>query len=103
MASETTYTIKAKITLYTPEMGGRKKPIYSGYRRSFSFNSSRHYSGELRLIGKKELHPGESSWVSIHLLPASTIRKNLRQNDAFIIAEGNKAVGTGVIDKVEVL
>jgi translation elongation factor EF-Tu-like GTPase len=81
-------------------MGGRKNPVYNGYRPSFGFNTANHYSGQIRLIGKKILRPGRSSHVKIDLLPARTIRKNLKPNDSFTITEGNKIIGTGVLEQV---
>lgn len=96
--SKYTYTLTAKIALFLTQDGGRKKPVYSGYRPSFAFNSLKHYSGEILLHGKEELRPGESSFVTIKLLPAKTIRKSLKRNDAFTITEGNKVIGSGVIE-----
>ena len=101
MISEITYTLRAKITLLPTEMGGRKKPVYSGYKPSLVFNTRQHYSGELRLLNKVELRPGKSALAQIDLLPARTIRKNLKANDAFTITEGNKVIGSGVIESVE--
>ena len=101
MSSEITYNFQALITLLPSKNGGRKKPVYSGYRPSFAFNTSKHYSGEIHLIGTKELFPGETSKVTVKLLPAKTIRKNLKPADAFTITEGDKAVGTGIIEKVQ--
>ena len=98
MRSEHTYILTAKIALYPTEEGGRSKPVYSGYRPSFAFNSLKHYSGEILLHGKDELRPGETSLVTIKLLPAKTIRKTLKKNDAFTITEGNKVIGAGVIE-----
>jgi translation elongation factor EF-Tu-like GTPase len=101
MLSNQGYKFRAKITLYSGKMGGRAKPIYSGYRPSFVFNSKKHYSGEIHLLEKDELKPGETSRVRVRLLPAQTIR-TLKPNDAFTISEGNKTVGAGVIESVEV-
>ena len=98
MTSENTYILTAKIALYPTTEGGRKKPVYSGYRPSFAFNTSRHYSGEIQLLGREILYPGESTTVTIKLLPARTIRKTLKKNDAFTITEGNKVIGAGVIE-----
>lgn len=103
MTFELTYNLTAKITLFPTDKGGRKRPVYSGYKPSFGFNTEKHYSGEIELLGKNELNPGETSDVFIRLLPAKNIRKNLKHNDAFTITEGNKTVGAGVIDKVEVV
>lgn len=99
MTSEYAYILTAKIALFPTENGGRKKPVYSGYRPSFTFNSLKHYSGEIEILGKNELRPGESSSVKIKLLPAKTIRRTLKKNDAFTINEGNKVVGSGVIEE----
>jgi len=103
MLSNQTYKLKARITLFSTEMGGRKNPVYSGYRPSFGFNTAIHYSGEIQLIRKKELRPGESSHANIQLLSTRTLRKDLKLNESFIITEGNKTVGTGVIEKLELV
>jgi len=48
--SETTYNLKATITLFPTNQGGRKNPVYTGYRPSFAFNTEKYYSGEIKLI-----------------------------------------------------
>lgn len=99
--SEIAYNFIATITLLPTGQGGRKKPVFTGYRPSFAFNTEKHYSGEIRLIDRIELRPGQTSKVHIKLLPAKTIRKNLKATDAFSITEGNKTVGIGVIEEVK--
>jgi translation elongation factor EF-Tu-like GTPase len=94
------YNIRATITLFQTGDGGRRKPVHTGYRPSFAFNTEKHYSGEIRLIDKKELSLGETGKANIKLLPARTIRKNLKPTDSFTITEGNKPIGMGVIEKV---
>jgi translation elongation factor EF-Tu-like GTPase len=101
MSGLTTYNLEARITLFSTDLGGRENPVYSGYRPAFAFNTSIHYCGQIELIGKKKLRPGQSSRAHIYLLPAETISKNLKHHDAFILAEGGKVVGTGVIEAVE--
>jgi translation elongation factor EF-Tu-like GTPase len=103
MSLEITYDLRAKISLLPTEMGGRKKPVANGYKPSFAFNSSQHFSGEIRLVRKKILNPGDSAVAVIKLLPARNLRKNLKPNDAFTITEGNKTVGSGIIEKVTVI
>jgi translation elongation factor EF-Tu-like GTPase len=95
--SEVTYDIRAFITLLPTAKGGRSRGIMSGYKPSFTFNTIKHYSGELKLINKKELRPGQSAEVMIYLLPATTLKKNLKLNESFTIVEGNKAIGNGII------
>ena len=97
MKSEITYNLKAYITLLPTEQGGRKKSIFSGYKPSLVFNSSKHFCSEVELLENEELKPGQSMMVSIKLLPARTIPKTLQINDSFTLNEGNKAIGNGII------
>lgn len=101
MQSEITYDFNALITLIPTEKGGRKKPVYNGYKPSFAFNTQKHFCGEIELLDLSELWPGDSTMALIKLLPATHIRHNIEKGDAFTILEGNKIVGTGVIKKVE--
>ena len=97
MTSEITYSFRAHLTLLPTKNGGRKKSVFSGYRPSFVFNSQKQYCGEIELIEKEELKPGETSLIQVNLLPARTIRKNLHVDTPFTIVEGNKTVGRGLI------
>ena len=97
--TEITYDLTARIVLLPTDMGGRKKPVASGYKPSFVFNSLKHFAGEIHLVRRKELQPGETGVEVIKLLPARNLRKNLKPNDTFSISEGNKNVVTGIIDK----
>jgi translation elongation factor EF-Tu-like GTPase len=103
MSIEVTYDLKAKISLLPTEMGGRKKPIATGYKLSFTFNSIKHFTGEIQLLRIKQLQPGDSGMAVIKLLPARHLRKNLKPNDTFSITEGNKTVGTGIIEEVKII
>src|ERR1700744_3936830 len=98
--STTTYNITGIITLFPTEMGGRRNAIQSGYRPSFGFNTEKQYSGMIELLGRERLQQGQTAKVKIQLLPAKTIRKDLKRSDAFSIWEGSKIVGTGIIEEV---
>jgi translation elongation factor EF-Tu-like GTPase len=82
--------------------GGRTKAIQSGYRPSFGFNTEKRYSGEIALIGTDEINPGQTGKATVRLLPAKTIRRNLRGLDAFTICEGEKIIGIGLILVVDI-
>ena len=99
----TRYNFIATITLLPTELGGRKNAVTTGYRPSFTFNTSNHYSGEIILLADSELKPGDSAQAQVRLLPARTIRKTLKPNDTFGITEGSRAVGSGIIEKVDIL
>jgi translation elongation factor EF-Tu-like GTPase len=99
--SKTLYNFTAILSLFSTENGGRKKPVYNYYKPSFSFGTKQHISGEISLLEKQELSPGDSAKAFIKLLPSRYIRKNLKHGDAFTIWEGDKVIGSGVIQKIE--
>ena len=91
-----TYQLKAYITLLDKN-NGRTKPIASGYRPSFSFNTKNLFSGEINLHETTSLLPSQSTYAFINLLPAKTIPNNLKIGDSFTMYEGKKIVGMGII------
>jgi len=95
------YNFTATLSLFPTENGGRKKPVYDHYRPSFSFSTLQHFSGEICFINLKELQPGGTATAIVKLLPSRHIRQNLKSGDAFTILEGDKIVGTGVIQHIE--
>ena len=101
MTSEISYNFTALISLFPTENGGRKRPVYSHYRPSFSFNTKMHFCGEMSFLNKEEVMPGDTALASIKMLPARYIRHNLKKGDAFTILEGNNIVGSGVIQSIE--
>ena len=99
--SEITYDIVALLTLLPTEKGGRQKPVYTGYKPSFAFNTVMQFSGEIELLKKEVLSPGEFADVRIRMMPSSHIRQSLKQGDTFSILEGNRIVDTGIIREVK--
>jgi translation elongation factor EF-Tu-like GTPase len=95
------YNFTATLSLFPTENGGRKKPVYEHYRPSFVFSTQQHFSGEISFPGRQELQPGETANALIKLLPSRHIRQNLKSGDSFTILEGDKIVGTGVIQQIE--
>lgn len=95
------YNFLSVLTLLPTEAGGRKKPVFSHYRPSFSFNTKQFFSGEVVFVNVAELRPGETTMAEIKLLPSRHIRHNLKSGDTFAISEGNKIVGTGVIRRID--
>jgi len=95
------YNFTATLSLFPTENGGRKKPVYNHYRPSFAFSTLQHFSGEISFINREELKPGETATAVVKLLPSRHIRQNLKSGDSFTILEGDKIVGTGVIQRIE--
>ncbi len=97
---KTVYNFTALLSLLPTENGGRKRPVYDHYRPSFSFNTSNVFSGEISFIGLEELKPGRTASVKVQLLPSRYVPVNLKGGDSFTIMEGEKIVGTGVIQEI---
>ena len=98
---EIAYTFTAKILLLSTDDGGRRRPIYSQYRPAFSFNTLQYFSGQITLLDREELIPGQMGLASVKLLPARHIRKTLRRGDTFKISEGKHVIGLGTIEQVD--
>ena len=95
------YNFTATLSLFPTENGGRKKAVYNHYRPSFSFSTLKQFSGEISFPHLAELQPGGTATASIKLLPSRHIRQNLKSGDAFTILEGDRIVGTGVIQQIQ--
>jgi translation elongation factor EF-Tu-like GTPase len=74
--------------------------VYDHYRPSFSFGSVNHFSGEVSFPDQDELFPGGTATAMIKLLPSRNIRQNLKSGDSFTILDGDKIIGTGVIQEI---
>jgi translation elongation factor EF-Tu-like GTPase len=100
-AYKTTYNFTAILSLFPTENGGRKRPVYNHYRPSFSFGTKIQFSGEVSFPGLEELQPGGTTTANVKLLSSRHIRQNLKSGDPFTILEGDKIVGTGVIQEIQ--
>lgn len=96
-AYRTVYNFTALLSLLPTENGGRKRPVYDHYRPSFSFSTANQFSGEISFTDKEQLKPGGTARVEVKLLPSRYVPQKLKSGDSFTILEGERVVGTGVI------
>ncbi len=91
--------MKAKAELFViPEKeGGRKTPIFPGYRPQFFFGTTDVTGSLVELDGQKMLTPGDHSKVSLELQKPVGMEPGMR----FAIREGGKTVGAGIVLSVE--
>ncbi|SEG97282.1 elongation factor Tu [Nonomuraea solani] len=82
----------ARIYLLTPEEGGRRRPIGSGYRPQFYLRTT-DVPGELTLPGSEVARPGDTVEVSVELGKGVALEPGL----GFAIREGGLTVGAGTI------
>lgn len=101
MIAKTAYSFTAILSLIPTELGGRKRPVFNNYRPSFAFNTINHFSGEISFTNMDELKPGNTADIFVKLLPSRYVSHKLKSGDSFSILEGNKVVGTGVIQEIK--
>jgi elongation factor Tu len=80
----------------TKEEGGRHTPFFKGYRPQFYFRTT-DVTGVAQLPdGVEMVMPGDNVTLSIELISAIAMEKELR----FAIREGGRTVGAGVVTEV---
>jgi translation elongation factor EF-Tu-like GTPase len=87
----------AKIRLLSTSEGGRKGGIISGYRPNASFAESVNTDVQFELLYNSQLNPGEEGTVSLKPLNFSSIEPFLHFGSQFIIREGSKIIGQGIV------
>ena len=95
--------IKAKLTLYSTENGGRNTGIKTGYRPNHVFdyreNSSEFvttYIGQID-FEKEWILPGETADVTVRFLKHQNIETILKRGRVWWIHEGKKKLGEAKI------
>ncbi len=87
---------KAKIYVLTQAEGGRHSPFFTGYRPQFYFRTT-DVTGVVTLeAGREMVMPGDNVAVSVELIGAIAMEKDLR----FAIREGGRTVGNGVVTEI---
>lgn len=87
----------AKIRLLSTSEGGRKTGIMSGYRPNVSFADSINTDVKFELINHTSLEPGEKDTVTLTPLNFDAISDFLTFGSQFIIREGAKIIGQGMV------
>jgi elongation factor Tu len=87
---------KAEVYILTKEEGGRHTPFFKGYRPQFYFRTT-DVTGVAQLPeGVEMVMPGDNVTLSVELISAIAMEKELR----FAIREGGRTVGAGVVTEV---
>jgi elongation factor Tu len=87
---------KAEVYILTKEEGGRHTPFFKGYRPQFYFRTT-DVTGVAQLPeGVEMVMPGDNVSLSVELISAIAMEKELR----FAIREGGRTVGAGVVTEV---
>jgi elongation factor Tu len=90
--------IRANVYFPTFAEGGRRHPIFSGYRPHFHFGSdAMGYDAVITLEGRDRVPPGEACAVRVRFLHPEWLQDVLRPGTAFEVREGLRVVGRGTI------
>ncbi len=93
------YDIEAEITFLTPEEGGRKTPVFSGYRPQFYYDGhdwdAIHDYGDVAQVA-----PGQTVTALLVFLSPAYHLGRLYPGKQFQIREGQRIVGHGRVTKI---
>lgn len=98
--------IEARLTLLRTEAGGRRSPVFTDYRPSWSIGN-RAESGEVELNDARvtvedaqSIAPGETGVVRLHPLVPESWRA-VRVDDELVMHEGCRVLGRAVVVRVK--
>lgn len=87
---------KCKVYILSKDEGGRHSPFFNGYRPQFYFRTT-DVTGVVTLpAGREMVMPGDNVDLSVELIAAVAMDKDLR----FAIREGGRTVGSGVVTEI---
>ena len=100
-----TFKIKAKLTLYATEKGGRKTGIKSGYRPNHVFEYEKGkfkqtFIGQITFNETEWILPGETSIVDIEFIKMIDIKKFITLGRKWWIHEANMQLGEAEIIEI---
>ena len=98
--------VKAKIKLKTPEEGGRRAGIKSGYRPNHVFEpfdeikQIRTYIGDIQFEDQEFIQPGETKIVTIRFLNNEIVKKFIKVGQKWFIYEVPRLIGEAEIIEI---
>ena|SRR5438552_19204178 len=97
------FGIRARISLLSSEDGGRKTPLFSGYRAGVFLDSHKKAGNDavMTLEGKELCRPGETCQVRLDFLHPELLEGPFAPTSAFVLREGARTIARGEV--VEIL
>jgi translation elongation factor EF-Tu-like GTPase len=99
--------IKAKLTLYSTDNGGRKTGIKTGYRPNHVFESDKKdsfkqtYIGQITFDNQEWIMPGETTNVDIEFINMLDVKRFISVGRIWWIHEANKKLGEAEIIEIK--
>jgi translation elongation factor EF-Tu-like GTPase len=102
-----TINVKAQLTLYPTEKGGRKTGIKTGYRPNHVFEYKENgtefkagYMGKVTFNENEILKPNQTKIVIVEFISEQNLEKYIEIGKIWWIHEGGKKVGEAKINEV---
>lgn len=92
--------IHARIKLYKGDKK-RQTPFHSGYRPLFKFIEGTKTSGQINIIGRNQIKPGEEELVEITFLNEDFLGDEFKVGKQFNFYEVNEPLGEGEIVEIK--
>ena len=93
--------IEAQITYLPTDAGGRKTPVYSGYRPIHDFgNPEGLYGAEHEYPDVSPIPPGATARAVLWFISPDSLAKRLYEGFKFTVQDGRQVVGHGVVTKI---
>ena len=87
---------ECEVYVLKAEEGGRKTPVFNGYRPQFYFRTTDVTGGVKLLNGAEMCMPGDNVKLEVELQKSIA----MDQGSRFAIREGGRTVGSGVVTKI---
>lgn len=91
----------ADLKYLTTEEGGRKTPVFSGYRPQVKFDfDEMQTSGQQTFLNKDTVYPGDTVEATIRIISVEHFANTLTEGMKFEFKEGSRIIGTGIITEI---
>jgi translation elongation factor EF-Tu-like GTPase len=100
MALDLSIRVVARISVLTPEAGGRSTPFTTGYSPNHNFGAPDGLSfhiGRIEVPSGAWIHPGETRDLVVHFIGNSDLAELIQVGRTWLIQEATKHVATGEI------
>ena len=100
MESNPRRDVEAEINFLTPEEGGRRTPVLSGYRPQF-YCDGQDFVVVMDFFGVAEpVYPGQNATAYLTFISPEYLVKILYPGKEFLIREGERVVARGRVTKI---
>jgi ribosomal protein S1 len=89
---------EGKFSLLSTEQGGRKTPLFSGYRGGLFKIDANHFGCVIELTNQTELKPDETTHVRVTFTAIDFVALQIQIGRSYEICEGTKLIGSLLIE-----